>query len=238
MTTPTSSPAPRFRVEAIDHVELFVPDREEAARWYGRALGLEVLESYRPWAEPEGGPLMISSDGGTTKLALFQGKPKGDRPTAGFHRVAFRVSARGFQDFLHHAATLGLEDAQGEPLTPAAAKDHGAAYSVYFKDPWGHPLEVTTYEAEGVRRWLGGRDSESSQDKEEPNPSPTEETGSRDSSQMPKTGAEIVEYWRRHGLIGSCKDPRDSRVIARELRRKAERRAWRDLEANEADETS
>lgn len=29
-----------FRVEQIDHVELFVPDRREAAAWYGRTFGL------------------------------------------------------------------------------------------------------------------------------------------------------------------------------------------------------
>jgi catechol 2,3-dioxygenase-like lactoylglutathione lyase family enzyme len=27
----------------IDHVELFVPDRHEAAAWYRSVLGLEVL---------------------------------------------------------------------------------------------------------------------------------------------------------------------------------------------------
>jgi hypothetical protein len=29
--------------------------------------------------------------------------------------------------------------------------DHGKAWSVYFSDPHGHHLEVTTYEAEAVR---------------------------------------------------------------------------------------
>jgi hypothetical protein len=35
---------------------------------------------------------MISPDGGRSKLALFEGNPQGSRTTAGFHRVAFRVS--------------------------------------------------------------------------------------------------------------------------------------------------
>jgi hypothetical protein len=40
----------------------------------------------------------------------------------------------------------------------------------------------------------------------------------------PKTGAELVEYWRRAGIIGSRSDITDSVEYARELRRKAERR--------------
>src|SRR5688572_27893681 len=87
-----------FRVLQIDHVELFVPDREEAAAWYRRVLGLEVVPEYQAWAADRGGPLMISSDQGNTKLALFEGQLPGSRPIAGFDRVAFRVDAAGFID--------------------------------------------------------------------------------------------------------------------------------------------
>jgi len=52
----------------IDHVEMFVPDRRAAAKWYAGVLGLEVLEGYERWAEDPGGPLMISSDGGSTNF--------------------------------------------------------------------------------------------------------------------------------------------------------------------------
>ena len=34
-----------FRVLQIDHVELFVPDRQEAADWYCRVLGLQVVQA-------------------------------------------------------------------------------------------------------------------------------------------------------------------------------------------------
>ena len=34
-------------------------------------------------------------------------------------------------------------------------KDHGVAFSAYFTDPWGNPLEVTTYEDRKVREGLG-----------------------------------------------------------------------------------
>jgi hypothetical protein len=40
----------------------------------------------------------------------------------------------------------------------------------------------------------------------------------------PKTGAELIAYWEREGLIGTRPDIKDSQAHARELRRKAERR--------------
>jgi len=44
---------------------------------------------------------------------------------------------------------------------------------------------------------------------------------------MPTTGAELVEYWRRHGVIGAWSDRddiEDNLEFARELRRRAETR--------------
>lgn len=133
----------RIRVQSIDHVELFVPDQRDAADWYGRVLGLEVLERFEHWAEE--GPLMISSDGGGTMLALFRGTPPGDRPVAGFRRVAFRLPGPDFERFVAAGAGLGLQDENGRPLGPDNVVDHGLARSIYFCDPWGHRLEVTTY---------------------------------------------------------------------------------------------
>jgi len=144
-----------FKVDQIDHVELFVPDRHEAARWYERTLGLVALPEHEDWAADPGGPLMISSDGGRTMLALFTGEPPRDRPTAGFHLVAFRVDGPNFLAFLEHLKTNPVHDAAGAEIRSLTPKDHGKAFSVYFNDPWGHELEVTTYEAGWVRERLG-----------------------------------------------------------------------------------
>ncbi len=43
----------------------------------------------------------------------------------------------------------------------------------------------------------------------------------------PKTGARLVDYWRSEGLIGSRPEVPDGQEHARELRRQAERRAWK-----------
>ena len=62
-----SAAPPGFRVDQIDHVELFVPDRDEAAAWYRDVLGLEVVAAFAHWADDPAGPLMISPDGGSTE---------------------------------------------------------------------------------------------------------------------------------------------------------------------------
>ena len=133
-----------FKVLQIDHVELFVPDRYEAAKWYARVLGLQILPECEPWAVG-GGPLMISSDGGSTKLALFEGEPAASSQTAAFRRVAFRVTADGFAEFIERNPDLVTKD---------AVVDHQQAYSIYFNDPYGHQLEVTTYEYDQTSAWL------------------------------------------------------------------------------------
>lgn len=149
------SPSDRpFRVDQIDHVELFVPQRREAAAWYHRILGLEVVPEYEHWAKDPGGPLMISSDGGSTKLALFRGTPQAERETAGFHLVAFRVRAVAFVEFLQRLPELGLRDHLEREVTVDLVADHGRAYSIYFCDPFGHRLELTTYDHEAIRAQL------------------------------------------------------------------------------------
>src|SRR5687768_4150288 len=107
-----------FRVYGIDHVEVFVPDRREAAAWYQRVLGLEVMQGFEAWAEPMFGPLMISPDGGRTKLALFEGPPAGKGvEQVGIRRIAFGIDGAGFLAFLNRLATLELYDARGGRVT-------------------------------------------------------------------------------------------------------------------------
>ena len=137
------------RIERPDHVELQVPDRAEAAAWYERVLGLVPVTSALAWAEDPEGPLMLSPDGTArqTMLALFAGEPQGVHPARGFRRLAFRTSAAGFLSFVADAGHLGVADGGPAPRVV----DHGEAFSVYFLDPYGNHLEVTTYEHEVVR---------------------------------------------------------------------------------------
>ena len=132
----------------LDHVELFVPDRGEAAEWYARVLGCRPVPGTEQWAADPEGPLMVSSDGGRTKLALFQGHAQDRDTSSAFHRVAFRLAGPEWLTFVGRLP--GHRVRQGEGTVRIV--DHGAAWSAYFSDPHGHRLEVTTYDAELVRR--------------------------------------------------------------------------------------
>lgn len=133
----------------IDHIELQVPDQKQAAAWYEQVLGFRVMSEHLDWAV-EGGPLMMTNDGGETKLALFVGEPQGDAKVRGFRRLAFRVTAQELAAFVSASGEW-----REEPLGAAHRQDHGKAISYYFTDPYGNPIEVTTYEYEAAKRALG-----------------------------------------------------------------------------------
>ncbi|WP_420631861.1 VOC family protein [Candidatus Leptofilum sp.] len=144
-----------FRVQQIDHVELFVPDQYEAAQWYADVLGLHIIPEFEFWAKD--GPLMLTTANSNTKLALFQGEPKGNRPTAGHHRVAFGVDGAGFMQFLARLEEIVVYNQQNERLTRERVVDHGLAWSIYFCDPYGHLYEITTYDYDLVKHTFSPR---------------------------------------------------------------------------------
>jgi len=135
-----------FAVEQIDHVEFFVPDQRAAADWYEEVLGLRAVPEFEHWAD--GGPLMLTTPSAGTKLALFEGDPVEATARAAFRRVAFRVDGAGFAAFLGRLDELHLETETGRRVGRNDYVDHGAAWSIYFVDPWGHRFEITTYEVD------------------------------------------------------------------------------------------
>jgi catechol 2,3-dioxygenase-like lactoylglutathione lyase family enzyme len=143
-----------FRAQQIDHVEVWVSDRQAAAEWYLRVLGLTVVEEYRHWSADPRGPLMISSDGGSTKIALFQRREPLTSGTGGWRLTAFRADAAGFASFVRSLDALSLSDGGGRPVESRSVVDHDQALSVYFCDPDGNALELTTYEVAPARRLL------------------------------------------------------------------------------------
>jgi catechol-2,3-dioxygenase len=130
-----------FQVDHIDHVALTVSDRYEAAGWYADVLGLEVCEEYESWADGNG-PLVVSTDGGHTMLALFGGSPDG----SDLRHLAFRTDGDSFLEFVDKLATRSDIDVGGR----ADVVDHDLSFSVYFSDPYDHQFEVTTYEYDRV----------------------------------------------------------------------------------------
>lgn len=118
-----------FQIEGLDHVAITVRDLDESERWYSEVLGLER-------AQPQWDPPRIMAAAGTG-VALF---PADDGEVAAaphMHHIAFRVNRAAFD-----AARSELEG-RGVSLS---FSDHGAAHSIYFADPDGHRLELTTYQ--------------------------------------------------------------------------------------------
>jgi catechol 2,3-dioxygenase-like lactoylglutathione lyase family enzyme len=121
---------PGFRIAGLDHVAIEVADLDAAERWYAETLGLER-------AHPEWDPPRIMAAGGTG-VALFptaDGAPV--EPLPHLNHIAFRVDRDSFDSAREELARRGVE---------LRESDHGSAHSIYFTDPDGHRLELTTYD--------------------------------------------------------------------------------------------
>jgi catechol 2,3-dioxygenase-like lactoylglutathione lyase family enzyme len=117
-----------FEVQGIDHVALLVSDQEASKAWYRDVLGLR-----RAFAEEWGDTpaVMMAKDSG---FALFKARAPGGPPV---HHVALRVDRENFEAAQAQLHSRGIR---------FEFQDHGAAHSIYFEDPNGLRLELTTYE--------------------------------------------------------------------------------------------
>jgi len=120
------------KIEAFDHVHVYVEDRDTAEGWYRDVLGFTRTRELEFWA-PAGGPLTLQNDPGTVHLALFERARTACRST-----IALRVSAEGFGQWHAHLKRV-LDGA-------VSIQDHEVSMSLYFADPDGNPFEITTYD--------------------------------------------------------------------------------------------
>ena len=131
-------------LEGIDHVALSVRDVESAAQWYIDVLGFEK-KFEGMWA---GIPIFIGK--GTTALALFPVPERSGSLAA--VASAKEASTRADIRMLHLAMRANRKNfaAAQEELKQRGIKfefqDHEISHSIYFRDPDGHHLEITTYE--------------------------------------------------------------------------------------------
>lgn len=141
-------------VTRIDHVEVFVPNVEEAATWYETTLGLRPAREFLEWGVGNG-PVMIAADGNNSMIALWEGEPQGDHDSRGLHRLAFGTDAPDFLNFIDRIGSdIEVFDSQGCRLSRLEPVDHGLMYSLYFCDPYGNRLELTTADYDAVREGL------------------------------------------------------------------------------------
>jgi catechol 2,3-dioxygenase-like lactoylglutathione lyase family enzyme len=122
--------SPAFRTQGLDHVALSVANLERSERFYNKLLGLE--RTYEQWHEPR---FMVAEG---TGLALFRTEEAGgDHPGPQALHVAFRVDRQSFE--------TAQQMLKGRDID-FSFSDHGICHSIYFKDPDGHEIELTTYD--------------------------------------------------------------------------------------------
>lgn len=119
---------------------LSVRNVERAAQWYIDVLGFDRLYEGM-W---DGVPVFVGK--GTTALALFPAKADSrsttsDRNDIRMLHLAMRVSRRNF--------LAAQEELKGRGIK-FDFQDHEISHSIYFRDPDGHQLEITTYELESA----------------------------------------------------------------------------------------
>jgi catechol 2,3-dioxygenase-like lactoylglutathione lyase family enzyme len=128
-----------MELEGIDHIALSVSDVGRSAQWYIDVLGFEPRHAGM-W---DGIPVFVGK--GSTALALFPLQIRSGSET-GRHRshpsmLHFALRANR-QNFLAAQQELKRREIQFE------FEDHEISHSIYFHDPDGHKIEITTYEME------------------------------------------------------------------------------------------
>jgi catechol 2,3-dioxygenase-like lactoylglutathione lyase family enzyme len=121
-------------LEGIDHVAMSVRDVEKAAQWYIDVLGFEK-KFEGMW---DGIPVFIGK--GTTALALFPAREKSSAGGPEAIRMLHLAMRANRKNFLAAQAELRERGINFE------FQDHEISHSIYFRDPDGHHLEITTYE--------------------------------------------------------------------------------------------
>jgi catechol 2,3-dioxygenase-like lactoylglutathione lyase family enzyme len=127
-----------MQLEGIDHVALAVRDVEEAAKWYADVLGFKRRYEGM-W---DGIPTFLGK--GNTAIALFPANssarpPSSTRRDIRMLHLAFRANHDGFLAAQEELRRRGIK---------FEFQDHEISHSIYFRDPDGHHLEITTYELE------------------------------------------------------------------------------------------
>lgn len=110
---------------------MVVADVERSVAWY-----LDLLNLERMYSDQWGGVPAFVGIGGTG-LALFPARKNAGSKGSGILHVAFRATRDSFLAAQHQLKTRKIQ---------FSFEDHGISLSIYFSDPDGHQLEITTYE--------------------------------------------------------------------------------------------
>jgi catechol 2,3-dioxygenase-like lactoylglutathione lyase family enzyme len=133
-----------FKIRAMDHIVLNVPDIDRSLAFYMNVLGLEPerLDEFRR-GEVRFPSVRISAD---TVIDLFPMKPDerlgGGSGLQNLNHFTMVVDPADFEGFQAHLAEHKVPIEEG-PGRRWGARGHGQ--SVYFRDPDGNRIEVRCY---------------------------------------------------------------------------------------------
>jgi catechol 2,3-dioxygenase-like lactoylglutathione lyase family enzyme len=122
-----------MRLEQIDHIALRCESLEASKAWYENTLGFEHVFP-KQWGDV---PVVLRL--GSTFITLFPQKPNEPPPPNG----------RAWHLALRAATYADFRTAQSELASQGVSfefRDHEIAHSIYFADPDGFLLEITTYD--------------------------------------------------------------------------------------------
>jgi len=129
-----------MRIDRIDHVVITAFDVERTIDFYTRVLGMEAITF-------AGGRRALAF--GRQKINLHQAgreyEPKALKPVPGSMDLCF-ITEGSLAEVAEHVKACGVKIAEG-PVAKTGAL--GPMQSIYFRDPDGNLIEVSTYEDAG-----------------------------------------------------------------------------------------
>lgn len=131
-----------IKVSGIDHAAISVRDLEKSLEFYTKILGLKI--SPREYQKPG---IEYFLDCGESLIGLIQGDEKGNHhflqdSGLGGNHVSFRVKTKDFDGC--------VEELKKQNVTITFMKKREKSWSVYFLDPDGNKLELTSWPLEDV----------------------------------------------------------------------------------------
>jgi catechol 2,3-dioxygenase-like lactoylglutathione lyase family enzyme len=121
-----------MRLEQIDHVAIRCASPEATMEWYVSNLGFEHVFA------DQGADFPIMLRLGSTFITLFSRKDEQPSANGQIWHLAFRAAT--YEDFRSAQSELQARGISFE------FRDHKIVHSMYFSDPDGLLLEITTYD--------------------------------------------------------------------------------------------